>query len=163
MPLPIAHGLLGASIVALVHPNASLKNWKPLFFGFTLANCPDLDFIFVFLFGWQGFHRGVSHSLFLALLIGCALFIWLRRENWRIPLAYSLAFLSHTILDFLSSTGGAVQLLMPFDDTAYYLGLISFSELSRGFNIADMLYFSIIETFIFVPILLFALLIDRKL
>lgn len=46
MPLSIAHGLVGASIVGLIHPKANLKYWKPFLIGFILANSPDLDLIF---------------------------------------------------------------------------------------------------------------------
>lgn len=152
MPLPIAHGLVGAIAIALIHPNATLKNWKPLLLGFTLANCPDLDFVFSFLLGWQGFHRGFTHSLLFAFLVSSMIFILLRHQNRQIPLAFSAAFLSHTILDYSSARSGAVRLLTPFNDKPYGLRLISFSELSRGFVIQDMLYFSLIEAAIFVPI-----------
>ena len=162
MPLPIAHGLVGASIVSLVHPNANLKNWKPLLLGFILANCPDLDFGFSFLFGWRGFHRGFTHSLLFAFIVAVVIFILLRHRTWQIPLAYSAAFLSHTILDYLSAKSGAVRLLTPFDNRPLALGLISFSELSRGFVVTDMLYFSLIETLVFAPLLLLAIFITRK-
>ena len=154
MPLPIAHGLVGASLVALIHPLAKIKNkkWKALLWGFLLANSPDLDFAFAFLFGWKNFHRGISHSLFFALLIGALIFVFLQRKNWQIPLAYALAFLSHTLLDFIASSEGAVRLLTPFDNGKYALGWFGFSELTRGLIISDMLRFSIIETLIFVPV-----------
>lgn len=152
MPLPIAHGLIGASLVALIHPKADIKNSKPLLWGFLLANSPDLDFAFAFLFGWKDFHRGISHSLFFALLIGALIFVFLRRENWRIPLAYALAFLSHTLLDFVAANSGAVRLLTPFGSGRYALGWFGFSELTRGFLISDILRFSIIEALIFVPL-----------
>lgn len=152
MPLPIAHGLVGASIVALVHPNANLKNWKPLLIAFILANCADLDFGFSIMFGWQGFHRGLTHSFLFAFIVACVIFIFLRRLNWKIPLAYSVAFLSHTILDYLSSKRGGVRLLTPFDNTSYGFGQISFSELSRGIILQDIIYFSIIEMAVFTPI-----------
>jgi hypothetical protein len=90
------------------------------------------------------------------------IFILLRNQNWKIPLAYSAAFLSHTILDYSSAKSGAVRLLIPFDDSLYRLGVISFSELSRGFVITDMLYFSLIETLVFVPLFLLAIFITRK-
>jgi len=151
MPLPIAHGLLGASLIALIHPSANIKNWKPLLWGFLLANSPDLDFAFAFLFGWKDFHRGISHSLVFALFVGALIFVFLRGENWRIPLAYWLAFLSHTLLDFAASREGAVRLLTPFDDGQYTLGWFGFSELTRGLIMSDMLRFSIIEALIFVP------------
>ena len=161
MPLPIAHGIVGASLVTLIHPTAEIKNWKPLFWGFLLANSPDLDFTFSFLFGWKNFHRGVTHSLFFAFLASVLIFVTLRRENWRIPLAYSLAFLSHTLLDFVASRSGAVRLLLPFDDGRYTLGWFGFSELTRGLIISDMLRFSIIELLIFLPIF-FIVLIAKK-
>lgn len=157
MPLPIAHGLIGASLVALIHPTADIKNWKPMLWGFLLANSPDLDFAFAFLFGWKNFHRGISHSLVFALSVGALMYVFLRRENWRVPLAYALAFLSHTLLDFAASSKGAVRLLTPFDEGRYALGWFGFSELTRGFIISEMLLFSIIEWLIFVPVLLIAL------
>lgn len=147
----MAHGLVGASLVALIHTQADIKNWKPLLWGFLLANSPDSDFAFAFLFGWKNFHRGIFHSLFLALFVGALIFVFRRRENWRISLAYAFAFLSHTLLDFVTSSEGAVRLLMPFDDGKYALGWFGFSELTRGFMISDILRFSIIEALIFVP------------
>lgn len=162
MPLPIAHGLVGASAVALIYPNAVLKNWKPLLLGFILANCPDLDFVFSFMLGWYGFHRGFTYSLLFAFLVSGVIFILLRHRNWRIPLAYSAAFLSHTILDYTSAKSGAVRLFIPFDNNPYGLGLISFSELSRGFVTQDMLYFSLIEFTVFAPIFLATIFITRK-
>lgn len=152
MPLPIAHGLFGASVVALVHPTAAVKNWKPMLYGFLLANAPDMDFAGSFLFGWTNFHRGISHSLFFAALIGAIIFVFLRGENWRVPTAYTLAFLSHTLLDFIAGNDGAVRLLLPFDDERFALGWFGFSELTHGFVISEMLWFSFVEALIFVPI-----------
>jgi membrane-bound metal-dependent hydrolase YbcI (DUF457 family) len=161
MPLPIAHGLVGASLVALIHPSAEIKNWKPLLWGFLLANSPDLDFAFTFLFGWRNFHRGISHSLVFAFFVGALLFVFLRRKNWRIPFAYALAFLSHTLLDFISASDGAVRLLKPLHEGKYALGWFGFSELTGGLVISDMLHFSIIETLIFVPVF-FIILLAKK-
>lgn len=162
MALPIAHGLVGAGIVALIHPNADLKKWKPLMLGFLLANAPDLDFIFLFLFGWRNYHRGFTHSILFALLVGAVFFLIMRREKWQIPLAYSLAYLSHTILDFATSNIGAVRLFAPVDRTPYSLGLVSFFELKRGLVIADMLYISAIEVLIFVPLFFLTLFVARR-
>lgn len=154
MPLPIAHGLVGASLVRLIHPSADFKNWKPLMIGFVLANSPDLDFFGSYLFGWQNFHRGVSHSLFFACLVSTVFFLLFRNQDWRVPTAFSAAFLSHTILDFVFAESGAVRLFIPFDYNAYKLGLISFSEIRRGFNLEDLLKFSIIEILVFAPLFL---------
>jgi membrane-bound metal-dependent hydrolase YbcI (DUF457 family) len=158
----IAHGLVEASAVALIYPNANLKNCKPLMLGFILANCPDLDFAFSFVLGWHGFHRGFTHSLLCAFFVSGVIFILLRHQDWQSPLAYSAAFLSHTILDYSSAKSGAVRLLTPFDNNPYGLGLISFSELSRGFVIQDMLYFSLVEVAVFAPIFLAVIFISRR-
>lgn len=154
MPLPIAHGLVGTSLIGLIHPSASLKNWKPLFIGFVLANSPDLDFFGSFIFGLKDFHRGFTHSILFAFVISALLFLLLRKQNWRVPLAYSIAFLSHTILDFLFAQSGGVRLFIPFDYGSYRLGIISFSELQNGFNKSDLIKFSVIETLVFTPIFL---------
>jgi membrane-bound metal-dependent hydrolase YbcI (DUF457 family) len=161
MPLPIAHGMVGASLVALIHPSAGIKNWKPMFWGFLLANSPDLDFAFAFLFGWKNFHRGISHSLVFALAVAALIFVFLRRKHWRIPFSCALAFLSHTLLDFISASDGAVRLLTPFDNDKYALGWFGFSELTRGLIISDMLRFSVIEALIFVPVF-FIMLVAKK-
>lgn len=162
MALPIGHGLVGASIVALIHPKADLKNWKPLAIGFLLANSPDLDFAFQIFLGWRGWHRGFTHSILFALLVGAIFFLIMRREKWQIPLSYSLAYLSHTILDFATSDIGAVRLFAPLDKTPYSLGLVRFFELQRGLVITDMLYISAIEVLIFVPLFLLTLFVARR-
>lgn len=154
MPLPIAHGLIGASLVGLIHPKADFKNWRPILIAFVLANSPDLDFFGSFFFGLKDFHRGITHSIFFALVISAFLFLLMRNQNRRVPLAYSTAFLSHTILDFLFAESGAVRLFIPFDYNAYRFGLISFSKLQNGFNKSDLIKFSIIETLVFTPIFL---------
>jgi inner membrane protein len=162
MPLPIAHGLVGASIVALVHSRADSRNWKPLLLGFVLANSPDFDFAFSFFLGAHDFHRGFTHSLLFALIVASIIFTILKRNNRQNALAYSIAFLSHTILDYVCAKDGGVRLLMPFDYTAYKLGQISFSELSRGFVLQEMLYFSLLEILVFVPLFCAAIFLSRK-
>jgi Predicted membrane-bound metal-dependent hydrolase (DUF457). len=164
MPLPIAHGLLGASIVALVKPRDENRNWKPFAWGFALANLPDFDFAFVFLFGWHGFHRGFMHSLFFAFLLGAVIFALLKNETRRLPLALSLALFSHTLLDFATSCQSkGVRLFSPFDEDFYKLGWFGFSELTRGLVISDMLHFAAVEALVFVPFFLLVLFVRKYL
>ena len=49
MPLPFAHGLVGAGIVAALHPEPARRRFAPLIVGALLANCADVDFALVFL------------------------------------------------------------------------------------------------------------------
>jgi membrane-bound metal-dependent hydrolase YbcI (DUF457 family) len=164
MPLLIAHGFLGASVVAAVHPKADLDRWKPLLFGFVLANAPDLDLIFSRGFGIAGTHRSWSHSLIFAFGIGCLFLLISGLERWRAALGYGLAYLSHGLLDFSNTKmGSGVKLLLPFSDDYYKLNLISFSEFPFGFAPFDVAKWLLIEAVIFIPLLMIILLLKRRL
>lgn len=69
MPLPFAHGLLGASVAAAVHRRPSRRRYAPLVLGALLANCADLDFALVALAHDRSYHRGFTHSLAFALAL----------------------------------------------------------------------------------------------
>src|SRR5919202_1262857 len=115
MPLPVAHGLLGASIVAALHPRPTKHHCAPILIGALLANAADADFLLVFLCHDRSWHRGFTHSLVLMLFV-CLLFIWsLGRRRLRAALAYGFAFASHGLLDYATTKrGGGVELLWPF-------------------------------------------------
>src|SRR5262245_64121660 len=100
MPMPLAHGLLGASIVAALHPRPCANRYcLPLLAGTVIANLADLDFLLVFAFHDKTWHRGFSHSLGFSFSV-CLLFIlalgWRRLKE---ALAYGLAYTSHCLLD----------------------------------------------------------------
>jgi membrane-bound metal-dependent hydrolase YbcI (DUF457 family) len=69
MPLPFAHGLVGASIVAALHPRPARRHFAPLVMGALFANCADLDFALVALAHDRSYHRGFTHSLVFALAL----------------------------------------------------------------------------------------------
>jgi membrane-bound metal-dependent hydrolase YbcI (DUF457 family) len=74
MPLPIAHGLLGACVIAALYPKPTNRRYIPLFIGALLANAADFDFLLVFIFHSKEWHRGFSHSIFFALVVAQFLF-----------------------------------------------------------------------------------------
>lgn len=163
MPLFVAHGFIGASIVAAVHPKADFRHWKPLALGFVLANAPDLDLIFSRGFGISGAHRGWTHSLVFSFAVGCLLFLILGRERWRTAFAYGLAYLSHGLLDFTNTKiGGGVKLLLPFSDDYYKLNLVGFSEFPVGFAAADVAKWLLFEALVFIPLFLIVMFIKRR-
>jgi membrane-bound metal-dependent hydrolase YbcI (DUF457 family) len=82
MPLPVAHGLVGATVVMLVHAPAPVRRGWPLLIGAALAVCPDLDYL-------VGSHRTYTHSLVSGLACG-------------------LALTSHGLLDFAATEHGRV-------------------------------------------------------
>lgn len=163
MPLPVAHGLVGASVVAAVHPTDNpRKSWKPLLIGALLAISPDFDFILTWGFGLEEVHRTFTHSIAFAALVGWGI-LQLKSVNMREAVAYGLAFLSHTLLDFSATQmGKGVALLWPITDQKYKLGILSFSEFRDGFstlhvffaNWEAVLRICAFEFIVFMPVLL---------
>ncbi|HKC62693.1 MAG TPA: metal-dependent hydrolase, partial [Pyrinomonadaceae bacterium] len=116
MPLPVAHGAVGAGLVALVRARSSVRHdWKMLLIGAALAISPDVDFFFLWVLHLRGWHRGFTHSITMAVIVTALLFALLGRSRTRDVIAYGLAFLSHGLLDFATTkNAGGVELLWPF-------------------------------------------------
>ena len=162
MPLPIAHGLLGASIVAAALPQASpARNWKPLLLGAALASFPDLDYFLA-----ADWHRGFTHSLIFALLISVACVVARRAASLRLALACAAAVFSHGLLDFATTkTMPGVELFWPLSTRRFGLGLIDYYRLTgidpTYFMVEDisrdLLKAALVEVVIFLPLFLFAL------
>lgn len=158
MPLPIAHGLLGASLVAAIHPNPEKRRFLPVLAGALLANAADFDFGFSVFFGLKGWHRGFTHSLLFALVFLLAAVIVFGREHFRAALAYGAAYASHFILDFATTQKGhGIELLFPFTFERFGLRLLSLSEIPSQLSAAGIAATIGLEILIFAP--LFALVV----
>jgi membrane-bound metal-dependent hydrolase YbcI (DUF457 family) len=160
MPLPVAHACVGAAVIAAVRPRGTTKNdlWLAMFLGAVLANCPDLDFILVRTTQDHGWHRGPTHSLFFALVAGLIALALMGASRLREAAGYGLAFMSHGLLDFATTKmGGGVELLWPFTNERFKLGVVGVSEILHGFGLVDMLRASANEALIFIPLLLVVL------
>ena len=154
MPLPIAHGLLGASLVAAIHPKPSARSYLPLLAGAFLANAADFDFGFSVFFGLKGWHRGFTHSLSFALIFTLVLIILFGRKHLREALAYGSAYASHCILDFATTVkGGGVELLFPFSTGRFGLRWFGLSEMPSRLSIIEILATLGLEILIFAPFL----------
>jgi membrane-bound metal-dependent hydrolase YbcI (DUF457 family) len=162
MPLPIAHGLIGASIVAATLPDASpVRNWKPLLLGASLSIFPDIDY-----FLGISWHRGFTHSLIFAAIVGLACFAVAGFAHIKMAIAYAGAVFSHTLLDYATTkTMPGVELLWPFSTRRFGLGLVDYYHLT-GVNpvyflyrdvLMDLLKMSLLELIIFLPVFLFVL------
>jgi membrane-bound metal-dependent hydrolase YbcI (DUF457 family) len=162
MPLPIAHGLIGASIVAAMLPDASpLRNRKPLLFGAAVASCPDLDYFF-----GTSSHRGITHSIIFAAILSLVCFAFWKAANIRAAIGLAGAAFSHALLDFATTkTMPGVELLWPFSTRRFGLGLVDYYRLT-GVDpvfflykdvLVDLLKMALIELVIFLPIFLFVL------
>ncbi len=155
MPLPFAHGLLGASIVAAIHPKPFAKYYFPLLLGGFLANSADFDFALVFLFGSKELHRGFTHSIFIAILFCAICLIYFGWRKYRQALAYGLAFSSHFILDFLTTKiGGGLELYFPFSSERLGLRMFGISEVPSKLTILEIFQAIGLELLIFTSLFL---------
>jgi inner membrane protein len=158
MPLPIAHGLLGASIVAAIHPKPTARLYLPLFIGAILANTADFDFGFSVFFGLKGWHRGFTHSIFFALIFTLVLMILFGKKRFRETLAFGLAYSSHCILDFATTKkGNGLEFLFPFSTDRFGLRWFGLSEIPSRLSMIEILNTIGLELLIFAPILVFVL------
>ena len=163
MPLPVAHGLVGASIVAALHPRPKFRRRAtPLLFGALLANAADADFLLVSASGSKAWHRGFSHSVGFSLLVCLVLLMFFGKRRVREALVYGLAYASHGVLDCVTTKeGGAVELLWPFSTERLMLGWWGLSEVPSRLPPAEILKSLVVELAIFAPFL-FAVLLLRK-
>lgn len=164
MPLPVAHGLLGASVVASLHPEPGTRRaLRYALLGALLANCADLDFILVFALHSKGWHRAFTHSLFFGLLVTLALVLALGLPRLREGAALGLAYVSHGLLDWATTTlPGGVQLLWPFSNERLMLAWRGLSEAPSRQPAAAVLGYVLVELVIFAPVLLLTVFLRRR-
>ncbi len=163
MPLPVAHGLLGASIVAALHPQPTQRfSSVPLFIGALLANAADVDFLLVFVAHSKSWHRGPTHSIVFALLACLFVALLFGKRRLREALAYGLAFASHGILDYVTSKeGGGVELLWPFSAKRMALGWWGLSEVPSRLPPSGIIKALALEFGLFTPLFLAVLLLRK--
>ena len=169
VPLPVAHGLVGAGVVAALLPSAQPGRWKWLAFGALLGVAPDFDYALNWLrIGRGRWHHGFTHSIPFALVVGLVTIFVLRQWNVRSFLVISGAYVSHTLLDFMLTESRGVALWWPFTNYRYKLRFpnpidYTWSDDSLAQAAIDLLRISLIELLIFAPILLIVIAIRRNL
>ena len=169
MPLPVAHGLIGASVVAALSPSGQPGRWKWLAFGAFLGIAPDFDFALNWLrISRGGWHHGFTHSIPFAVIVGLVTIIILRQWKVRSFLVFGAAYVSHTLLDFMLTESRGVALWWPLTNQRYRLRLpnpIDYTWTDDSFRQAavDLLKISFIELLLFAPILLAVILVRQVL
>jgi len=98
--------------------------------GILCSIVPDADVLgFAFGIKYEDFwgHRGFSHSLLFALLLGILItFIFYRKqfsfkkESFLLILYFTFCTASHGILDAMTTGGLGIAFFSPFDDTRYF-------------------------------------------
>ena len=176
MPLPVAHGLLGAAVAAALSPSSRplspqsrSLSWKTLLAGALLGICPDFDYALNWLrISGGGWHHGFTHSIFFALVLGLLLAAVFGHRELRYFALFSCAIVSHTLLDLMLTESRGVALWWPFSNHRYKLRFpnpidYSWSQTSLWQAMIDVIKISLAELIIFAPILLLVILVKRSL
>lgn len=107
----------------------AIVNWKFILLGIICAILPDADVIgFSFGVKYESFwgHRGFSHSLLFALIIGVLITvifysrIFFSKKGVVLILYFTMCTASHAVLDALTTGGLGVAFFSPFDTTRYF-------------------------------------------
>ncbi len=107
----------------------SMISWKFWLLGIGCAMLPDADVIgFSFDIKYSSFwgHRGFSHSLLFALLLGVVITLIFYSKHLKskkgiaLVLFFTLCTASHGILDAMTTGGLGVAFFSPFEDTRYF-------------------------------------------
>jgi inner membrane protein len=166
LPLPIGHACISAGAVFVLKPDLSLKSdWKILTLGLSLSIAPDFDYALLWFFKFSNdWHRGFSHSLVFALVLGISGAFILKVDRIRNLFIFTAAAASHTLLDYATShtAEGGVTLFWPFSSRQFALGLtrgfeISLSEPTGAKMIGHLVRASVVEILVFGPVLLIVL------
>jgi inner membrane protein len=128
MPSSFAHAAAGLGIAAVFAPAAAPKRYWVI--AAACAVCPDLDWIGM-PFGNRdierifGGHRGFTHSITFAVLLGTAVAFFAFRDSrwngqrWRLWVAFTLATMSHGVLDALTTQRPMIAFFSPFSTARY--------------------------------------------
>ncbi|MBX7080218.1 MAG: metal-dependent hydrolase [Nannocystaceae bacterium] len=162
----LGHILVGLAAARVAEPAAPLRARLYTAIGLaTLSLLPDLDVI-AFRLGIPyeaplG-HRGASHSLVAAVVIGIVVAAMWRppgRSRLRTTLLCTAVVASHGLLDMCTDGGEGVALLWPFSDARMFFGWqpLPVAPIGRGMLSARGLHVLTTELLWFAPLLLFGL------
>ena len=127
MPLPVAHSLIGASIVTIALRRTDWRSGlAPILIGAFLGALPDIDLFLSWGLGLgQHYHGSYTHSILFAVAAGAAVSLLRGEEQPRAVVGYVGAILSHGVLDALTKDQfGGAALLWPWSLDRYRLGLM---------------------------------------
>jgi inner membrane protein len=140
MPTIFSHAIFASAVGSAFSANrAPARFWVLTVFCPVL---PDADVIaFAFRVGYPSMfgHRGITHSIAFAVLIGClAAAICFRSidvAKWKLILYFTAITFSHSVLDMFTNGGLGVALLAPISDQRFFFPWrpIQVSPIGRNF------------------------------
>ena len=124
MPTIFSHAVSACALGTVLQPvNSSARFW---ILSSACAILPDLDVIaFAFGISYSSVlgHRGITHSIFFAILVGVGVSFLFPKEpavRWKLALYFAVVTVSHPLLDMLTNGGLGVALLAPFSNERFF-------------------------------------------
>ena len=124
MPTIVSHAFFGVAVGSALLPERSRAKFLILTALCTIL--PDFDvigFVFRINYGSVLGHRGITHSILFAIVMGwMAAFCFrdLEISRWKLALYFALVTASHPILDMFTDGGLGVALLAPFSNERFF-------------------------------------------
>lgn len=140
MPTIFSHAAFGVAIGSAFLPSRLRARFLVLTALCTIL--PDFDvvgFVFRVSYGSLLGHRGITHSILFAIVVGWFVatfcFRGLDVRRWKLVLYFALVTVSHPFLDMLTDGGLGVALLAPFSNERFFLPWrpIRVSPIGAGF------------------------------
>ena len=131
MPLPIGHSAIGFATHSLIsNDKANFNKWHMAIFIIILSNLPDMDVLFGLILQNNGsaFHRGPTHSILFALIMGYIASKSSKIWSYIPVISFKSCFmliLSHVVADYFL-TSSPVSFCWPFE--------VSFSSGNSGWS-----------------------------
>lgn len=135
-------------------------DWRSMVGFSALSLAPDLDVIAFALgipYAHPFGHRGASHAIGVAVVLGLTCALWPRERRQRIrAAAIGIAVAaSHGLLDAMTTGGLGIALLWPFTDARYFLPWrpIPVAPIGAGMFSLRGLYVLGVEALLFSPLI----------
>ena len=161
----LGHIAVGLATARVDTRSASRASLSAMAFWAALSFFPDADVIGFALgirYPDEWGHRGATHSMVFALLLGAAIGLLaptFHRPRLRTGITAILVLASHGLLDTLTDGGLGIALFWPFDLTRYFAPWtpIPVSPIGLGYLSPYGMYVAATELVLFAPLLWFAL------
>lgn len=128
MPTVFSHAAVGF-VAAKISNETTAPNPRVVIAAMALAALPDADALFISVVPYdsQFGHRGFTHSIFFALIVGLLVALLLykaqwatERAFWSLALLFTISIASHGFFDAMTDGGLGVAFFAPFSNARYF-------------------------------------------
>lgn len=128
MPTVFSHAAVGF-VAAKISNEATAANPRIVIAAMAFAALPDIDALFISVIPYNSpfGHRGFTHSIFFAVIVGLLVALlfykahWAsERSFWSLALLFAISTASHGFFDAMTDGGLGVAFFAPFSNARYF-------------------------------------------